>query len=437
MELIADFHVHSRFARACSKQLTLPMMAAWAAVKGIDLMGTADFTHPSWLGEIRTQLEEAGDGIYALKKKYTQPLPYHVADSKPVRFVLSHEVATIWSQDGKLRRMHTILVAPSLEAVIKLTKVLTPLGKLGADGRPILGMSARALAEHAWSVDERMLVIPAHAWTPWFAVFGSQSGFDSLEQCFGDLSSRIYAIETGMSSDPQMNWRISALDQVALISCSDGHSPDNLGREATVFQLEDELSFDLLAQMIREGAPARASQRSIKNFLARTIEFFPEEGKYHYDGHRVCGVCWSPSERQRHSGICSSCGQPVTVGVASRIDDLADRPIGFRPDGVPPYLSIVPIRDIASAWLGVGKGTKRVDALYRSLVTAHGPEFHVLLKTPIAEIAKTVGEPFAALIEGMRTGAVTMTPGYDGVYGKLVLPEQIQMSQRSLFQETA
>ena len=436
MRLIADFHVHSRFARACSKFLTLPNMAAWVAVKGIDLVGTADFTHPVWLSEIQKELTEIGDGIYSLKESVSPPFP--VANPRPVRFVLTHEIATIWSQGGKLRRMHTILIAPNLAAAEKLTKELEPRGKLGSDGRPILGMSSRELAERAWAVDERMLVIPAHAWTPWFAVFGSQSGFDSLEECFGaDLVGRIPAIETGMSSNPPMNWQISALDNVALISCSDGHSLDNLGREATVFEVAEpeKLSFDLIAKMIWEGAPARAAQRSKENYLAETIEFFPEEGKYHHDGHRVCGVSWSPEERKRHKGICTACGRGVTVGVLSRVDDLADRPLGFKPEGAPDFLQIVPIRDIVSAMFGVGKLSKRIDRMYRSLVQAVGPEFELLLNAPIEQIAKASTDEFAQVVEQMRVGSVSMQAGYDGVYGKLLLPQSQQTLQHSLFQK--
>lgn len=411
-------------------------MSAWAAVKGIDLMGTADFTHPIWLSEIQQQLKEVGDGIYAVNEPL--PLPYLIANARPVRFVLTHEIATIWSQGGKLRRMHTILVAPNLEAAEKLTKELEPRGKLGADGRPILGMSSRELAERAWSVDERMLVIPAHAWTPWFAVFGSQSGFDSLEECFGaDLVNRIPAIETGMSSNPPMNWQISALDNVALISCSDGHSLDNLGREATVFEVvePDKLTFDLISKMIWEGAPSRAANRSKTDYLTETIEFFPEEGKYHHDGHRVCGVSRTPEERKRHNGTCTTCGRPVTVGVLSRVDDLADREFGYKPEGAPGFLQIVPIRDIASALFEVGKQSKRIEKFYDTLVTAIGPEFELLLNAPIAAIAKAGGDEFAAIVEAMRAGSVTMAAGYDGVYGKLQLPSRRQTLQHSLFQK--
>lgn len=434
MRLITDFHIHSRFARACSKSLTLPVLDAWARVKGIDVLGTADFTHPVWLREISQQLEEVGSGIYALKDKYRVELPYAVVNPRPARFLLTNEIATIWSQDGKLRRMHTVLVAPDLAAAQRLAKRLEPKGKLGSDGRPILGMSARALTEEAFAADERFLVIPAHAWTPWFAVFGSQSGFDSLAECFGDLAHRIPAIETGLSSDPLMSWQLSALDSVALISTSDAHSPDNLGREATVFQVQDELSFDLIAQMIWEAAPKRVRTRSKSNLLDYTIEFFPEEGKYHHDGHRACGVSWTPAERKRHNGICVGCGKPVTVGVLSRIDNLADRQPGYVPDGAPGYRNIVPIRDIASSMLGVGKKSKAVDKLYASIVTQVGPEFDVLLDAPLEAIRQASSDEFAEIIAAMRVGDVTMTPGYDGVYGVLRLPERQRVGQSSLFQ---
>ncbi|MCA9388519.1 hypothetical protein KC644_02030, partial [Candidatus Berkelbacteria bacterium] len=458
-------HVHSRFARACSKYLTLSNMEAWGRVKGIDLLGTADFTHPVWLAEIRKQLQEVLPGIYEVKDKYRADLPYAVKNPRPLRFILTHEIATIWSQEGKLRRMHTVLICPSMESAIKLTNELAPLGKLGSDGRPILGMSTRELAERAWGVDEKILVIPAHAWTPWFAVFGSKSGFDSLEECFGkDLVGRIPAIETGLSSDPYMNWQLSSLDNVALISTSDAHSPDNLGREATVFEVanEKDLSFDLISQMIWEAAPAKRQEKLealnskietnskskelnpktinykllTKNYLDYTIEFFAEEGKYHHDGHRTCGVCWKPEERKRHKNLCTSCGKEVTVGVLSRIDDLADRQFGFKPKGAPDFKQIVPIRDILSSMLQKGKKTKTVDQVYSSLVRGCGPEFELLMNASLEQIESSSSIEFATVVEAMRKGDIKMKPGYDGVYGVLELPNAVA-SQHSLFQTEA
>lgn len=460
MQLITDFHIHSRFSRACSKYLTLPNIEAWCQVKGIDIVGTGDFTHPVWLNEIRQQLEPSNGntsgvvgqsrgfsevkkgrtdiGIYQLREKYHIQLPYPVKNPRPVRFLITSEIATIWSQGGRVRRMHTVLVAPSMEFAIKFTETLKGRVKLEADGRPIIGMSARELAERAWEIDENVLVIPAHAWTPWFSVFGSKSGFDSLEECYGDLVDRIYAIETGLSSDPKMNWQWSALDRVALISCSDAHSLDNLGREATVFEMEnsDQLSFDLIAQMIREGSPkARIKQqKSSKNYLHSTIEFFPEEGKYHYDGHRACGLSWHPKTTAKNQGKCAHCGRPVTVGVLSRVEELADRPYGFIPKNAPQHLCIVSIRDILSAMLGKGKYTKTIDRVYNQLVTKLGSEFEILLKVPIKKIVR-VNENFAMIVQAMRLGNVKMEPGYDGVYGQLLLPQNLLASpQKSLFQ---
>lgn len=435
MQIITDFHIHSRFARACSKQLNLPNIEAWARVKGIQLMGTGDFTHPVWLNEITGQIEEVQAGIFKLKDKFRVPLPYNVKNPTDVRYLITSEISTIWSQDGRLRRMHTIIVAPSMDFALKFTENLRPIAKLGSDGRPIIGISARELAERAWSIDEKALIIPAHAWTPWFSVLGSKSGFDSLEECFGsDLYKRIPAIETGLSSDPIMNYRVSKLDDVALISCSDAHSLDNLGREATVLEIEDfeNFNFSLLSKIISEGAPSKASSRDPENYLAGTIEFFPEEGKYHHDGHSRCGVSWDPQTRKKFKGTCPHCGKKVTIGVLSRVDGLADREHGFVPDGAPKSTYIVPIRDILTAMLQKGKKTKTVDNFYRNLIENIATEFELLMHSNINEIAKIGGEEFAGIISDMRQGKVKMKPGYDNEYGKLILPLKIK-KQESLF----
>ncbi len=425
MQIIADFHIHSRFARACSKQLNLPNIEAWARVKGIELMGTGDFTHPVWLSEIASQIKEVQAGIFKLKDKFRAPLPYNVKNPTDVRFLITSEISTIWSQGGKVRRSHTIIVAPSMDFALKFTDNLKPIAKLASDGRPIIGISARELAQRAWSIDERALVIPAHAWTPWFSVFGSKSGFDSLEECFGsDLYKRIPAIETGLSSDPAMNYRVSALDDVTLISCSDAHSLDNLGREATLLEVEDfeNFNFNLLSKIIREGAPSKADTRDTKNYLAGTIEFFPEEGKYHNDGHSKCKVSLTPQESKKIGEICPACNRKLTVGVLSRVDDLADREYGFIPSGAPKANYIVPIRDILTALLKKGKKTKTVDNFYRNLVENIGTEFALLMHAPIDDIAKVGGIEFAGIVSDMRQGKVKMQAGYDGEYGKLILP---------------
>lgn len=451
MQLITDFHVHSRFARACSKFLTLPALDNWARAKGIDLLGTADFTHPVWFSEIRDQLSEIRPGIFHLKSDFRDRTVV-VAGDPEVEFLLSSEVATIWSQDGKLRRMHTILLAPNLDAAAKLNEKLGQRWKLGSDGRPILGMSAKALAETAWEIDEQFMVIPAHAWTPWFAIFGSQSGFDSIQECFGDLADRIYAIETGFSSDPAMNYRVSALDNIALVSCSDAHSLNNLGREATIFEVasRDQLTYPTLVQMIKEGSPKartaavrsglrpdspraeRTPSSSGANFLRGTLEFFPQEGKYHSDGHRACGVRLHPDERKKLGGICPSCGRPVTVGVYSRVIDLADRPEGFVPAGAPQVEYVVPLHELVAATQGVGKLSKRTAKVLDSLRAQLGSEFEILRHMSQERIARAGTPDIAELVRMVREQQIRMEPGYDGVYGTLILPDRA-MPQPSLF----
>lgn len=473
MQLIVDLHIHSRFARACSKFLTLPSLDNWARAKGIDLLGTADFTHPVWFSEITEQLEPVREGIFRLKPKF-RDRSISVAGNPEVEFLLSSEVATIWSQDGKLRRMHTILLAPSLKAAAKLNAKLGQRWKLGSDGRPILGMSAKALAETAWSIDEQFLVIPAHAWTPWFAIFGSQSGFDSIAECYGDVANRIYAIETGFSSDPAMNWRVSALDTIALVSCSDAHSLNNLGREATIFEVadRDQLTYSMLVQMIKEGSPRKRQEflrgvghtsevvktgrltlpakhfvsvsdevsiihqkSSCMNYLWGTLEFFPQEGKYHSDGHRACGVRFSPAERKAIGGTCPACGQPVTIGVASRVDDLADRVEGFVPEGAPQVEYVVPLHELVAATLGVGKLSKRVSAMVDQLRASLGSEFQILRSVALKDIERVGTAQLATLVDRLRRHELTMEPGYDGVYGTLVLPNCPSVAQSSLFQQ--
>jgi PHP family Zn ribbon phosphoesterase len=445
-EIVADFHVHSRFSRACSKFLTLAQLDNWGRAKGTDLIGTADFTHPVWWSEISSQLSEVREGIFELKPEYRERT-LTVAGDPSIEFILTSEIATIWSQGGKLRRMHSLLIAPSIKAVERLNDRLGQVGKLRSDGRPVLGMSARSLAQLAWSIHENFLVIPAHAWTPWFAVFGSMSGFDSLEECYGDVADRIYAIETGHSSDPLMNWRVSALDAVALISSSDAHSVQNLGREATIFSVEsrDALTFSTIAHMIREASPKWRQQNfhlanstwqvergRWKNYLKSTIEFFPEEGKYHYDGHRACGIRLHPDQTKQLGGKCPSCGRPVTVGVYARVAELADRPEGYRPDGAPDFLSIIPLPELVAAANGTkGKLSKSVTTTVQRLWATLGSEFEILLRAPFADVAR-VGSPELARLVGLtRQRKLALDPGYDGVYGTLRLSNA--QSQPSLF----
>ena len=416
-EYIVDLHIHSKFSRACSKELTLPKIAEAAALKGIDLVGTGDFTHPEWFRMMQRELTQNNSGLYEVQG---------VKTFRPVEFVPTSEVACIYSKGGKVRRLHMLTVAPTLEIVEKINAKLATIGNIHSDGRPILGLDAKELLRIVLDVSPECLVIPAHAWTPWFSVFGSKSGFDSLQECFEELTPYIYAIETGLSSDPLMNWRLSALDTITLVSNSDAHSLDNLGREANVFSRGEGMSYQRLCNIIMK--------KEAGGFLS-TIEFYPEEGKYHLDGHAACHVRLTPEATRRAAGRCPTCGKPVTVGVLSRVNDLADRALSEVRDHVP-YKSIVPLREIIAEVLDVGKHTKRVDAVYRSFVPMLGTEFEVLLHVPLASIASVATAGVAEAIEKMRRGDIIIEPGYDGIFGVVRMyndGERPTTTQRALF----
>lgn len=393
--IVADFHIHSRYSRATSKNLTLEELDRVAAEKGVDVLGTGDFTHPLWFAELERELEEAEEGLYKRK-----------GSEYGTRFVLTCEVASIYSAGGAVRRVHTLLFAPSLEAVRTINKKLGVVGNLKSDGRPILGLDVAELARITLEADERCMVVPAHAWTPWFSVFGSKSGFNSLQEAFGDMTPYICAIETGLSSDPAMNWRVKDLDAVALLSNSDCHSSQKIAREANVFNCEP--SYDAIMGAIKSKNPER---------FVETLEFFPEEGKYHYDGHRACGV------RQKPTGpdgqICSVCGRPLTVGVLSRVEELASRPEGERPKNAIGYRTIIPLEELIATSYGVGVNTKRVRKTYEALLGRFGTMLQILLETSIAEIEKTGERAVAEAIRRMRAGEVSIEPGYDGEYGTI------------------
>jgi len=397
MRLIADLHVHSRFSRATSPRMDLESLAHWAKVKGIGLLGTGDFTHPQWLKELKESLVPDGNGLY----RYGG-----------VRFMLTSEISLIWKQDGRVRKVHLLVLAPSLESVERIDHDLGLIGNLASDGRPILGISAQHLAEVVWNAEESAEIIPAHVWTPWFSVFGSRSGFDSLEDCFGAYTKRIFAIETGLSSDPPMNWRLSALDGLTLISNSDAHSPSKLGREATLFDLPDP-SYTAVIEAMKTRDPSC--------FLG-TIEFYPQAGKYHYDGHRKCGIVLSPREAMKLNNICPVCGKPLTIGVLHRVEDLADRDDGSAMLVRPPYYSLVPLEEIISQAVGVGVKTKTVSREYTRLIEEFGDEFRILRDLSQEEMQGRVSPRILQGIMRVRSGDVAIIAGYDGVYGKVHIP---------------
>ncbi len=406
MRHIADFHIHSRYSRACSPALTFPNLDLWCRKKGITICGTGDFTHPKWFAEMEEHLELADNGLYSLKKDSL--LNYSITQL-PVFFIPTAEVSCIYKRGGRARRVHHIIIAPDFGTVKKINTRLAAIGNIHSDGRPILGLDSEELAKIVFDASPECLLIPAHAWTPWFAVFGSASGFDSLEECFGTMTKHIHAIETGLSSDPAMNWRLSALDNVMLVSNSDAHSLENLGREANVFDIVDGIQ-NIYHELIRIS-----TEKDVKNFLF-TIEFFPEEGKYHLDGHRACGVRATPEETIRWKGICPKCKKGLTVGVLNRVTKLADRAEGLQPKGKVPYKSIVPLREIIAEAFDVGKQSKKVQAAYERLVT-YAPEFTVLLDTPFADLAQWTTSEIVEGIRRVREGRLRIEPGYDGEYG--------------------
>lgn len=380
--------------------MTLENLDAWADDKGINVMGTGDFTHPLWLKEIEEKLEPAEPGLFKVKKKYKKKtIKGTIPDT---RFMPSVEISSIYSRGGRTRRVHNLIFAPSISTAKKINEELGRIGNLKSDGRPILGIDSEKLLKLILEIDFSAVLVPAHAWTPWFSVFGSMSGFDTLEECFGDYAKHIFAIETGLSSDPDMNRRVSALDRVALISNSDSHSLERIGREANIFDCE--LSYTGIIGAIKK-----------RNF--ETIEFFPEEGKYHYDGHRLCGVSWKPSQTKKNKGICSGCGAPVTVGVLSRIEELADRSEAEAKKIMPIFRNLVTLDTIIGEVLDKGVKTKIVKKNYNKLITAFGSELKVLTETPLTQIAMAGSNDIAEAVGRVREGKLKIIPGYDGEYG--------------------
>lgn len=430
MRVIADLHIHSRFARACSKALTVKTLSATAVIKGITVLGTGDFLHPAWFAELRRDLLEAEDGLYQISSQQSAVSSQRLDVRSPTstRFMLTAEVSCIYSKGGKVRRVHNLIFVPSWSCAERLRDALLKRGaKLSSDGRPIIGLDSKELLKMVLALDEDAMLVPAHAWTPWFAVFGSKSGFDSLEECFGELTGNIAAIETGLSSDPPMNWRVSALDSVSLISNSDAHSLPNLGREANILEVEA-LSYGNIIRAIRNSSPAKLSvvshqlsagrNNGLKDRIISTIEFYPEEGMYHYDGHRACNTHFEPSETKKHRGVCPRCRLPLTIGVLNRVDTLADRPEGFRPEGSPDFLSLVELDKIIAESLGVrSRASKRVAQEYEKILASCGSELHVLMDMPLDALAQVTTATIVEGIRRVRARELEILPGFDGQYG--------------------
>ncbi|MBI3980855.1 DNA helicase UvrD [Candidatus Microgenomates bacterium] len=438
--VITDLQLHSRYARAVSSQMVIPQMALWAKKKGIKLLATGDWTHPLWLKELQMHLKEDGSGILTLVND---------PENTQVNFLLSGEVSCIYSQGGKLRRIHTLIFAPDFVTVTKINTELTRRGcNLMSDGRPIIGLTSIQLCEVVFNVNPDCLVIPAHCWTPWFSLFGSMSGFDSIAEAFGSYASQVFAIETGLSSNPAMNWRIKELDNRSIVSFSDAHSGPKLGREATVFNLEN-LSYKAIREAIMEPS-IKQQVLSIKgekaeplntgylplNTISYTIEFYPEEGKYHFTGHRNCNVRQTPEETKKYGSVCPTCGKSLTVGVMHRVEELAGRTegdlrlnkkeingipiLGFYSELFPqrpPYVMLVPLQEIIAEAVGAQVNTEKVQSEFNKLINSLGSEFEVLINCDVREIASIAGEKIAEGVEKVRKGDIVIEPGYDGVFG--------------------
>ncbi len=423
MRFYADLHVHSKYARACSSHADLEHMALWGALKGIDVIATGDFTHPAWLKELKEKLVPAESGLFRLRedieRKVIEGLP--TACRKSVRFILSVEISTIYKKGDRTRKVHHLIYMPDFAAADRLIAKLSRIGNLHSDGRPILGLDSRHLLEIVLESSRDGFLIPAHIWTPWFSVLGSRSGFDSVDECYGDLAPHVFAVETGLSSDPEMNWRVSSLDRFRMTSSSDAHSPQKLGREATLF----DTSMDYYS--------LRAALEHGEGYIG-TVEFFPEEGKYHMDGHRKCNVRLTPEETIAHGGRCPVCGDPVTVGVMHRVEALADRQIGCcdRPHTAGEQCSFVPLPEILGELHGTGSSSKQVERTYGQLTGKLGTELSILGEVPIEDITKASSSLLGEAIARLRRGDVVRDAGYDGEYGviRMFAADELKKLQR-------
>ncbi len=401
VKIVADFHIHSKYSRATSREMEVGTLAEWAEKKGVSLLGTGDFTHPQYFAELQGALEPLGNGLFKLKYR-----------PSPVHFILTVEVSNIFSVRSGGKRIHTLIFAPSFEAAQKINRKLAQRGNVASDGRPIFGFHVKDIVKIALDASPDCLVVPAHAWTPWFSVYGANSGFDSIEECFEEEAKNIFAIETGLSSDPAMNWRLSALDRITLLSNSDSHSPSRIAREANVFDCGMDY-FEIV----------RAIREKDRKKILYTIEFFPEEGKYHFDGHRACNLVLAPEESRKLNKICPRCNKKLTIGVLHRVADLADREEGFVPQGAIPFKNMIPLDEIIADALGQAVGTKGVDQEYERMIRDHGPELSILFDRTEEELNKSALPAVAQGILRVREKRVEILPGYDGVYGKIKIPK--------------
>lgn len=430
MKYVADLHIHSKFSRATSRDMTLDHLAYWAKLKGISLVGTGDFTHPEWLFLCKEKLVPDGNGFFRLDKIIPTENEYlnsFTVEPDDMAFILTAEISFIYSKKGKVRKIHILVLAPDFETVDKINAKLSAIGNLRSDGRPILGMDARDFVKMVASHAPKAILIPAHIWTPWFSLFGSNSGFDLIEECFEETTPLIFALETGLSSDPAMNWRLSQLDKYTLVSNSDAHSPSKIGREANVF--DTDFSFDGLKSALKGKDPEK--------FLY-TVEFFPEEGKYHYDGHRKCKVVLSPKETIQNNYLCPTCGRKLTIGVMHRVEELADRDHEAPFPQRIPYRNLIPLNEVIGQAVEKSADCKSVRDLYFRFIHEFGNEHTILTETVIEDLQRLAPERVASGIDRMRRGKVNIIPGHDGEFGRISLfngesEEQEEEGQMTLF----
>ncbi len=429
MRFAADLHIHSKFSRATSRDMVLENLAAWAKAKGIRLLATGDFTHPEWLFLMKERLKPAGNGFLRLRAPAQPPESAHFgglpASPEDVSFILATELSFIYSKGGRVRKIHVMVLAPDFESVERINVRLAAVGNLHSDGRPILGMDVKLFCRMIADSCPRSVVIPSHIWTPWFSLFGANSGFDTIEECFEEMTPTIFALETGLSSDPAMNWRLSALDRYALVSNSDAHSPSRIGREANVF--DTEFSYRGLMDALRTRDPEK--------FL-HTIEFFPEEGKYHYDGHRKCEVCLHPRESLKRGGLCPKCGKRLTIGVLHRVEELADREPGVDTESRIPFKNLVPLNEIVAQAVGKTAECQSVWDLTFRFIREFGDELTVLNDVPVSELSRIAPEKVGLGIDRMRKGRISISPGHDGEYGTIRLFDDEAGDERSAGQLT-